>query len=254
MDPLTLFVASIVGAALLDGSRSANVRTFYDKEKPGYQGWIGLKGRRVTWWVEPGAAVWIEARYLRPLSGNIFYGDKLRAVADTLRSGRELEFGAPYGQISRIDRDAIQEYLAYQDDIEGPPWTTGDEELDAYLTDPETFLEDHADDEEERAELEARLEAELLEAEQAGDGDFGAWTAVVRDGNHRAFGSVLGGERSVAIRIYDNDICDLQEAVRSGFKGYRADENRALLAKAIADTGQEPWWLERCAAVARRIP
>ncbi len=245
MDPLTLFVISVIGAAAIPSRTPPSVRRFYDKESPGPQGWTAMQAHNVTWWVEPGEAVWIKAKYLRPIAGNLFYTDKLQAVSGALRSGDKLEFISPFGQIQRIDRSMIEESQQYADDDDGPPWSTGDEELDLYLRDPDTYLDDRSHDPEERAELQAEIEEGVGQAELDGDGDFGQWMATVRDGNHRAFGSVLGGEEFVAIRIYDNDVGDIQESVRSGYTGWLGDENRALLEKAIKDTGSAPWWLEK---------
>jgi len=238
------FVASIVGAVIADIWQGKNrVTEYYDKARDfePYQGWVPMEGRGVTWWVEPGEAIWIEAKYLRPISGNIFYGDKLGAVAYAIKQG-DVQLYAPFGQITLITPAWVAESIQYAEDDVGVPWTTGDDELDEWLVRPDKYMDDRGYDDEERAEMQAELEAELAEAVRTGQGDLGHWMATVRDGNHRAFGAVLGGEEAVAIRIYDNDVQDIKEDLR---KGEWTLDNKPLLAKMIEDTGQEPYWLER---------
>jgi len=236
MDPLTLFVLGIVGSGVMRARRGAPpIRHFFPKDDLGllapHSDWVALRGQRVTWLVEKGLAVWIDARKLRPVSGNLFDSAKLYAVADGIRSGDAPPLMAGYGQITRITRGWIEESQRYAKWDVGDPWTTGDPELDAYLAD-------------EDADEDPELEERLAEAEANGDGDFGQWTATVRDGNHRSFGAVLSGETRVLVRLYDNDVEDLRTSVRKGFSDRRGDENRALLEKAIRDTGHEPYWLK----------
>jgi hypothetical protein len=242
------WLISIVGALVVDAlERPGRLGDFYPKTARGEMGsggygWTTMHGRNVTWLIEEGEAVWIEARYLRPMSGNIFDAEKLGAVAQALKDGRELTLMAPFGQPHRITRSWMEESLQYAEDEE--PWTTGDADMDLYLTDVDEWLEKSgwSRDEEGVDELIAEMEAEVVEAEATGQGDFGAWTSSVRDGNHRTFGAVLGGEEAVAVRIYDCDISGLQEDLHRGVwrKGHRE-----LLVKMIEDSGGVPEWLER---------
>lgn len=238
MDPLILFVASIVGSIVTQALReSGSAQQFYPQQGRRFTpflGWIPMPGRGVNWWVEPGEAVWIEARYLRPISGNVFYPDKLGAVASSVREaarhGHQLDFYAPYGQIRRITPEVVAESVQYAQYDAGDPFTTGDRRLDQWLADREQGL---AGDDLEMKDL-------LEEAVRQGSGDLGKWSATVRDGNHRAFGAVLGGEERVAIRLYDNDAQWLREQVK---KGTLSGEYLALVQKAQSDTGQAAPWM-----------
>lgn len=258
MDPLTVFMASLFGALVSDALRTRrSLEDFYPKsasrELEPHQGWISMRDRGVRWFVEPGSAVWIESRYLRPIPGNIFDRHKLGAVAKAVkearRSGEPVPMYAGYGQVHRLTPEWIAESLTYRDDDAGPPFTTGDKELDDWLV---RFNESGYGDKrtggdpEEDAEMKERLAL----AELHGQGDLGKWTATVRDGNHRTFGAVLGGEEKVAIRLYDNDEQDLREMSKTLFRSDDprrqswASERRDLLLKSIEDTGSKPYWLD----------
>jgi hypothetical protein len=240
MDPLFFFVASIVGSLAHEALRTeGNVRSHYPKQGSDFEpylGWIPMRGRNVVWWVEPGEAVWIEARYLRPISGNIFYADKLGAVAQAVRGSDEpLNFYAPYGQMRLITPDVVAESIRYALDDVGDPFTTGDPKLDRWLVDRE-------DDPDPDPDLEQEMEERLARAVRTGRGDLGKWSATVRDGNHRTFGAVLGGEERVAIRLYDNDAQWLRDQAR---KGALTGEYLALAQKAQQDTGQPASWMSQ---------
>lgn len=253
MDPLTAFVVSVLGAVAVQALRGRHqIEDFYPKSAKGelehYLGWMPMRGRGVSWWVEEGRAVWISARYVRPMSGNIFYEDKLGAVARAVRSrttADPIEFYASYGQISVIGPETVAESISYRDDTPGDPYTTGDRDLDAWLCrkyEKESSLEE---DEE--------MEPRLAEAVARGDGDLGKWAATTRDGNHRTFGAILGGEDRVAVRLYDNDEQDMREAVKRARAGRPPEWHDAqmldLLRKCVADTGRLPDWLDLAGAV-----
>ncbi len=252
MDPLTVFMASLFGSMISAALRTErSFADFYPKSASGELqpnlGWIPLRDRGVRWLVEPGSAVWIESRYLRPMSGNIFDEDKLGAVAKAVqqarRSGEPVPMYAGYGQVHRLTAEWIAESLAYDNSGDGPPFTTGDRDLDEWLV--RRYNRENSDPEENE-----EMEVHLAAAEAAGQGDLGKWTASVRDGNHRTFGAVLGGEERVAIRLYDNDEQDLRELAATRFvspDGRRQawmDERRDLLLKAVKDTGRRPHWLD----------
>lgn len=245
MDPLTVFVASIVGAMIEEALRTRRgFAEYYPQSAAGTfergYGWMKLTGRNVQWYVEPGQAVWIEARYLRPISGNIFDPDKLGAVGRAVRSADEpITFMASYGQMRRIDVGMVAESQAYRDYDAGDPFSTGDRDLDDWLGRREKKETDPDEDEE--------MEELLEQAVRTNSGDLGQWTASVRDGNHRTFGSVLGGETRVAIRLYDNDAQDVREAVRRKLGGeapaWHDEASLDLLQKSVVDTGRLPDWL-----------
>lgn len=241
MGPLIAWAVANLGAVALEAlRRRGELSRSYPVTAAGgqdlYHGWIELRGDAVSWAVEEGSAVWIEGRYLRPLEGNLFEAAKLADVASGVKAARRqsgrLRFMAPYGQIIRLSRSWIAESQQYDPQTGLVPWTTGDKDLDAYLADPDSAFDPD-------------LEDGLVLAEANGDGDFGAWVALVRDGNHRTFGALLGGEERVAVRIYDNDVQELRGALSRGFNDPHDAKARDLLVKAILDTGAVPWWFER---------
>lgn len=248
MDPLTAFLVSLFGSMVADALQTRRtLRDFYPKSASGelekYFGWSSMNGEGVEWFVESGRAVWIESRYVRPISGNIFDEHKLGAVAKAVRQAARRRERVPmyagYGQVHRLTPEWIEESLAYEDES---PFTTGDRELDQWLV---RRHNQENDDEDENREMEERL----AEAVREQWGDLGKWTATVRDGNHRTFGAILGGEERVAVRLYDNDEQTLRELARTGFRDTRngsrwLEEQKALLEKMIHDTGKKPEWLQ----------
>lgn len=203
-----------------------------------------MTGNAVKWFVEPGQAVWIESKYLRPISGNLFDADKLGAVANEVIRRRKnrsfVSFYASYGQIHRITPENIAESLAYKDYDSGTPWTTGLPALDDWLL--------RRENKETTAEEDREMEPVLDDAVATGSGDLGKWTATVRDGNHRTFGAVLGREEKVAVRFYDNDVQDMREAARRRASGaapnWNDDQMLELLEQGISDTAAYPDWLD----------
>lgn len=243
MDPLTVFVASIVGAMISDAMRSnQRLHHFYPKSARGdieVGGWTSMDGENVRWWVEPGSAVWIDAKYVRPIDGNIFYPEKLGAIARAVRQnpGEKIPFYAGYGQIKRLELSDIVESIEYAQWQVGEPYTTGNPDLDKWIVAKEEGDTSDYDDE----EIED-LEARLTEAIENEEGDIGKWSATVRDGNHRVFGAILGGESRVAIRIYDNDVQEIRDAL---WGGRLRSQTIPLLKKAITDTQTVPDWYDR---------
>lgn len=230
MDPLTLGILAVIagfasssGAVEYLGRRAAHPRTrqnwlegetFEDFYPASARGEIEVswgkklyQGRKVAWVGDPGEMVAADPHYMMHLDGNLFDDRKLRAVVQGVRNAsveNPVVFYAPYAQFTKIGRDEVEESLQYGDDVnQGRALTTGDDEVDRFLQDPFEF------DEEERTELEERLE-ELIEDEA---GDLGKWRATVRDGNHRAFGAAIAGEPVVWLRVYDNDMIDIKRAV-----------------------------------------
>jgi hypothetical protein len=172
-------------------------------------------GRNVIWHGFEGRMVRVDAEYIEHIRENIFYPDKLAAVvAGVVEHPDKVCFDAPYGTISKVDLQTVKESLGYDDE---DPYSTGDEELDDYLKDPELFLEDYGlPEDEEYQEKKQEMDEALAQAVADEDGDLGAWVFSVRDGNHRAFGSLLAGEPHIWAILSDNEVQDLREAQKSG--------------------------------------
>jgi hypothetical protein len=185
--------------------------------------------RDVVWIGDKGKMVRADPDYMQHIWGNIFDENKVAAVAMAVRQHpKRIYFYAPYGTASRIDLQAVKESIEYAED-EGldRPYTTGDDELDEYLADPETHLDAYgAPGDEEYDEEKRDMDAQLKQAVEDGDGDLGEWVVTVRDGNHRAFGAILGGEPYVYVRLEDNQYQDLMHAKK---KGTLTEEQAELL-------------------------
>jgi hypothetical protein len=83
-----------------------------------------------------------------PRQDNIFDGAKLAAVVDAVREGRGFITEAPYAFVNRIDpRDVGNTQRAVADDRLweygiARPFTTGDDDLDLFLADPDRAEEE----------------------------------------------------------------------------------------------------------------
>tara|TARA_B100001094_G_C18196186_1_gene811194 strand:- start:2074 stop:3135 length:1062 start_codon:yes stop_codon:yes gene_type:complete len=177
-------------------------------------------GKNVLWIGTPGKMLRVDADYIYPIQGNIFYPEKINDVMNKIVNAEErVTLYAPYGNVTKIEINDIRESLDYEDDYGMRTLTTGDEELDEYLKDPDEFFS-HLDLEEEgdRAEYEkekARLDEELSEATASGDGDLGEYMVQIRDGNHRAFGAVAAGETYIWVAISENQLQDIRSDIHS---------------------------------------
>jgi len=175
-------------------------------------------GQNVVWLGEKGKMVRVDPNYAQHIEGNIFDEDKLKSIVSGIEQADErIAFYAPYGTFSKVDLNAVKESIEYAED-EGldQPLSTGDEDLDAYLVDPETWLEDQGldpddpDDKEEYEELKKEMDQALENAVENDEGDLGEYTFTFRDGNHRAFGAMIAGEPYIWMIVEDNFYEDIQ--------------------------------------------
>jgi len=204
MDSGIIGLLSVLGALVSEDWGGPYYPQSRDRSIERYWSDTPYQGRRVLWLGTEGKMLWVPARYLVPIDGNIFYGDKIRELAGLVRSSSQddpLPLRAAYGMATVIGPLDVAESIQY-DDMR--TWTTGDEDLDAWLADPESWLDEYAADDEHRAELQAEMEDELDEAVENNAGDLGKVSFQVRDGNHRVFGSLLGGEEGAWVLLADN--------------------------------------------------
>lgn len=203
---------------------------------------VAKRVNRVAWIGDPDRLLYVEADDLWPRKDNIFYRDKLAEVAAIVQDADPVDpvpFEPGYAFPEVIGLIDIRDSIQYASDGDSPVWTSGDEELDAWLADREQFIEDNLDDyyeydddewdedeDEEDVDLSASMEAaeaaakqRLIEAMEAMEqqavagewGDIGRIVYQVRDGNHRIFGAIAGGEPGVYVKVDPKDIQQVRQ-------------------------------------------
>lgn len=161
-------------------------------------------GRDVIWMGESGRMVKVTPQNSQPVWGNIFHEDKIRETAEAIRYSEDrVRFNAPLAHISIIDITDVKESIegAEHGDLMYDPvindyhvYTTGDDNLDRYIVDPEQFIEDEAYDDEHAKELHQEMEEAIVEASKEQWGDIGNLSVQIRDGNHRRAAAFMAGE------------------------------------------------------------
>lgn len=210
----------LAGALIIDEMEAEHYRLSASRELEPTDLDTVYEGRSVAWIGTEGRMMWVPAHYLRSRDSNPFYRGKLAEVVALVRQASPsdpISFYPGLGQATVIDKQLVAESLQYRGSGDGAcsigshaPWTTGDDELDEYLADPEQFIEDRAWDDESATELRTEMEADLAEAVATNAGDLGEIEVQVRDGNHRVFGSIAGGESGVWMLIDDRQVRDIR--------------------------------------------
>jgi hypothetical protein len=177
--------------------------------------------RNVIWVGENGRMLKVEADEAQHIDGNIFDWEKLAAVRDGIQESEDrVVMYAPYGTATVVGLQDIKESIEYaEDEGDSRMMSLGDEDLDAYLVDPEDYIANNVSwdaEEEDIAELRAEMDEQLRLAVEDQDGDLGAIIYQIRDGNHRAFGALISGEPYVYIMLGNNEMQDLELARKKG--------------------------------------
>jgi hypothetical protein len=167
------------------------------------------RGRHVIWLGIPGRMIEIDRDYVTAMIGNVFYPLKLRAVVDAVEARELVVFDAAYGTVQMVTPIDVGEsqdaFDRYESDMERP-YTTGDEEADDYLL--------------ALARGEVRPDQDLTDyveqLQRQKKGDLGKLTYTVRDGNHRVFGAILGGETKIWMIVAANQLQDVEQLRKSG--------------------------------------
>lgn len=165
-------------------------------------GWVGIQGQMMKLpWDQVAAS---------PM--NPFEPEKTSAFKRLIASGERPIMYAPPAMLHRVSlvdvRESQEAHL--RDELFAShgttrPYTTGDEELDEFLADEESFLETYAVDDDDEQTLRADMTLRAERAISDNEGDLGKIVATLRDGNHRAFGAQLAGEDEVWIIVRMND-------------------------------------------------
>ena len=207
-------------------------------------------GRNVIWDGIGGRMIRVYPENIQPIEGNIFDPDKLAAVRDGIIYAEDrVVLIAPYGTVTVIDLQDVKESIENSEYNPYEVLTTGDEDLDLWLVDPDDFLAQEGYDPEDLkeylADRDAYLESwsndpieqvekeeemkdaldrkremdrELSEAVAHQNGDLGDFRITIRDGNHRAFGALLAEEPYIYMILEDNQFQYLDPEIESDKK------------------------------------
>ena len=185
-------------------------------------------GPQVIWDGIEGHMVRVPAENVAWNSQNILDSDKLRAVAQGIEESRvKITLRAAWGNIYKVCLTTVRDSIRYARDDPHDVLTTGDDDLDEFLVDPETYIQDNYADPDDEPELYAEKMADyqeaLKDAEANNEGDLGEWIFTPTDGHHRLFGALLAGEPYVWVMLADAQ-------VRRAHRGEREiDRERAEL-------------------------
>ena len=175
-------------------------------------------GRNVIWIGDEGKMLRVRASEIEPIESNIFDADKLYAVRDALDNHPERIYMHPgYVMATQVGPAHVQESIEYEDN----PLTTGDDGLDAWLVD-----NDDCWGFDSQKEAQEALDQAVLDR----DGDLGSWRYQLRDGNHRAWGALLGGEPYIYVYLYENQYEDAKRAATGKSGSIGVEEAAELLA------------------------
>lgn len=169
-------------------------------------------GRRSVWVGPRGKCVRIDPNYVLPMPGNQFDPDKLDAVAGAVRGGLEPPAGDERGRpVFFVGYGTVQ--IISERDVE--------ESREAFDRN-ETWLDAPLEDE-----------------------DVGELLYTVRDGNHRVFGALMGGETAIWMQLEANLYQDVMKwrrdgSTRSGPKG--ADDHQERLMEILSSMLTEDEW------------
>lgn len=165
------------------------------------------KGRKVAWLNESGRKLRkVSADQVMATHGNEFDPQKLATYAWMMRRGEIPLSFVPTGYFERVTLTDVVETQSEDEDDRGydgrtRPFTTGDEDLDAYLSDPEGYLEGYWIDNEEQTRKD--MEAAKAKASRSRQGDVGGLVVTLNSGNHRAFAAFLAGEPAIWVLDLD---------------------------------------------------
>lgn len=161
-------------------------------------------GDRVDWVGVPGRMMRFEWDQVQATQLNPFDPAKVASFAKMMRDGG-VTAEAPDGMLTVVDLEDVKESQRSEDTVGEygmtRPFTTGDDDLDEYLKDPEEFLMYYAADEDDEMVIRADMTVRAEEAIDKGEGDLGKIVVFLRDGNHRAMAAQIAGESSLWVKV-----------------------------------------------------
>lgn len=165
------------------------------------------RGRKVRWLGQEGRMIRLDWDQVHAMQLNEFEPSKVATFAEMIRQGYEPVLGAPPAYLTWVDSDSVAEtqqaWARGELAVDGMtrPYTTGDDDLDEFLRDPDEFIRMWAEDEEDETTMRAEMTHRVEQAEEQQTGDLGKVVAQLRDGNHRAFGAQMAGEPHVWVFV-----------------------------------------------------
>jgi len=213
------------------------------------------EGDNVIWYGTPGKMIVIHKDQVRGMWGNIYDMEKMNDLVELINNSEEkVELGCSYGigdTVGPVEvvehQKALKEDRFNEDyeefirpDGEMIIYTSGDSELDDYLGDPESFIEDLYELEDDIKEILTGLHTISITNEQPGilirekvnydglseyeqqdidrfiemeenfrdviekeKGSIGKYMVQLRDGHHRVFGAISAGETYICVDLTD---------------------------------------------------
>lgn len=158
------------------------------------------RARRVRWLGQEGRMIRLDWDQVYAMQLNEFDASKVAAFAEMIRLGYEPVIRAPAASLTWVDSDDVaqtqQAWTRNELWADGMtrPYTTGDDDLDEFLRDPDEFVRFWADDEDDETAIRAEMTSRVEEAEEQQQGDLGKIVAQIRNGNHRTFGAQTADE------------------------------------------------------------
>ena len=171
-------------------------------------------GRNVIWIGPEGKMFRATPDMTSPWKYNAFDNKKITAITDRIKNGETpvIFIKHPYAEVYPVSITEIQEMQEsikndhFEEDYAiDRPFTTGDDELDAYLGDSEQYLKDNYDEDDWDKIIE-EFEDRKEQAVKNQTGDIGSYWVQIRDGNHRVFGAFAAGEPYVYVKVLDEYI------------------------------------------------
>jgi len=170
--------------------------------------WVGVRGQMFK----------ISTDDIHAMPLNSFDPVKVATFAELISDGGKPYIDAPSVLLDRVGLIDVSESQQSADRDEcfagygmTRPYTTDDEDLDEYLKDPDQYVAYNVAynaDEDDEEELRQEMDNRAQEALATNDGDLGKIVAQIRDGNHRAFGAQLAGERYIYVVVRDRDVLE----------------------------------------------
>lgn len=214
-------------------------------------GLVKYSTRGIDWYGDPDQMIVVSSDSVDGMYGNTYNHDKLKSITNMIKTTRDgsvpnMEISCGYATATVVSLQEITEEQesviggTFRTDYDGhdTPLTTGDGELDRYITSEGiSLIFDYAEPDEIvlfeklkfgivhkeytedqlREKLSDSIDVDLLDefidkenelndAVNSNDGDLGRFKIQVRDGHHRTMGAISAGEPTVCVNLVKEDL------------------------------------------------